>query len=143
MPISGYKREKRSNLGQLERRDDHQAATPSPLAIICIPTMPLEPGGPLEGMAVPMLGIMRPGATVWPIIGPTPPPMGPCGPQPCCMGPRMEPLPIMSGPKRIQTVRNRGNYCVKRTTINDLLIWQPHFQDFDFVKEKNCFLQTC
>lgn len=75
----------------------------SPLAIICIPTMPLEPGGPLEGMAVLMLWIMRPGATVWPIIGPTLPPMGPCGPQPCCMGPRMDPFPSMSDPERKRT----------------------------------------
>lgn len=110
MPISGNNRDKRSDLGQREGCDGSHAVTLSPLAIICIPTMPLEPGGPLEGMAVPMLGIMRPGAT-WPIIGPTLPPMGPCGPQPCCMGPRMDPLPIMSSPEREreQTVRLQGN----------------------------------
>lgn len=130
MPISGYKRDKRSNLGQVKGCDGHQAATLSPLAIICIPTMPLEPGGPLEGMAVPMLGIMRPGATVWPIIGPTLPTMGPCGPQPCCMGPRMDPLPIMSGPEREQTVRLQRHFYFKKTTVNDKVYLIATFSGF-------------
>lgn len=67
----------------------------SPLPIICMLTMALDPGGPLVGSAVFMLGTMRPGPTPWPIIGPAVPPMGPWGPQPCCMGPRIDPLPSM------------------------------------------------
>lgn len=73
-----------------------QFVTSSPLPIICMLTMPLDPGAPLVGSEVFMLGTMRPGPTPWPIIGPPWPPMGPWGPQPCCMEPRIGPLLSMS-----------------------------------------------
>ncbi len=77
----------------------------SPLPTICMLTIALDPGGPLGGSAVFMLGTMRPGPTPWPIIDPAVPPMGPWGPQPCCMEPRIDPLPSMPVMGRTEILR--------------------------------------
>ena len=83
----------------------------SPLPIICMLTMALDPGKPLVAITVFMLGTMRPGPTPWPIIGPAVAPMGPCGPQPCCMEPRIDPLFIMPGLRKTEIIRIWNNWC--------------------------------
>ncbi len=104
-----------------------QGVSVSPFPIICMLTMALDPGGPLAGSAVFMLGTKRPGPTTWPIIGPAVPPMGPWGPQPCCMEPRIDPLFSISDVGRTERIRVWDSWT--------LFTWERFYQGLQLRKK--------